>query len=228
MTVHLRRETPGTSLRRTPLRYLAVYYVILIAAWVGAWYLHDLTSIRDFSPGATFAYWTLAKLIVWIAPVLLIVSRALGQSPMEYLGFVRVRRGAAVGLAVGAVFVALMAVVDAFTRSHALPDLTWPTLNALVAAPLSEELVFRGFALKALEDSGWRFWPANGIAAVLFLGLHLPGWQFTRGLNSSAIVLGLNVAVVGLVAGYARHRARSTWASVTVHFLNNSYSAFLR
>jgi membrane protease YdiL (CAAX protease family) len=205
-----------------------VYYVILIPAWVGAWYLHDLTSIRDFSPGATFAYWTVAKLIVWIAPVLLIVSRALGQPPVEYLGFVRLRQGVLVGLAVGAMFVALMAVIDAFTRSHALPSLTWPTLNALVVAPISEEVVFRGFALKALEDSGWRFWPANGIAAVLFLGLHLPGWQFTRGLNSSSIVPGLSVLVVGMVAGYAKHRANSTWASVTVHFLNNSYSAFLR
>ncbi len=195
---------------------------------MGAWYLHDLTSIRDFSPGATFTYWTLAKLIVWIAPVLLIVSRGLEQPPVEYLGLVRFRQGAAVGLALGAVFVALMAVIDAFTRSHALPSLSWAAVNALVVAPLSEEIVFRGFALKALEDSGWRFWPANGVAALLFLGLHLPGWQFTRGLNSSSIVPGLGVVLVGIVAGYARHRADSTWASVTVHFLNNLYSAFLR
>ena len=88
--------------------------------------------------------------------------------------------------------------------------------------------MFRGFALKALEDSGYRFWPANTIAAILFLGLHLPCWHFMGTLGPSRVVLGLSVVIVGIVAGYAKCRSNSTWASVTVHFLNNLYSAFAR
>jgi membrane protease YdiL (CAAX protease family) len=30
-----------------------------------------------------------------------------------------------------------------------------------------------------------------------------------------------------MVAGYAKRRSNSTWASVTVHVLNNLYSAFV-
>lgn len=202
MTLAVRDEPRGTFRQSaTPLYYLAGYYVSLIAAWVGAWYLHDLTSIRDLSPGNTFAYWTIAKLIVWIAPILLIVSRGLKRSSLVYLGLVRFRRGAGAGLAVGAALVVLMAVIDAFTRSHALPSATWGTLNALIVAPVFEEVVFRGFALTALEESGCPFWPANAIAGILFLGLHLPGWHFAGRLGSSTVIIGVSVVVMGMVAG---------------------------
>jgi membrane protease YdiL (CAAX protease family) len=228
MNVAVRDQTRGAfSQRAAPLYYLAAYYVTLIAAWVGAWYLHDLTSIRDLSPRDTLAYWTLAKLIIWIAPVLFIVTR-LQRPSMVYLGLVRFRHGVGVGLVVGAAFVALSATIDLFARSHALPRPTWGTVNALIVAPLFEEIVFRGFALTALEESGFRFWPANAIAALLFLGLHLPGWHFTTGLGSSSVIAGVSVVIVGLVAGYAKRRSSSTWASVTVHFFNNAYSAFVR
>jgi membrane protease YdiL (CAAX protease family) len=229
MSLAVRDEPRGAfRKRRTLLYYLGGYYVSLIAAWIGAWYLHDLTSIRDLSPRNTFAYWTIAKLILWIAPILLIVTRGLKRSWLEYLGLVRFRRGLRAGVAVGAVFVVLMAIIDAFTRAHVVPSVSWGTLNALIVAPLFEEVVFRGFALTALEESGFPFWPANAIAALLFLGLHLPGWHFTTGLGSSSVITGLGVMIVGMVAGYAKHRSSSTWASITVHFLNNAYSAFVR
>ena len=229
MNLALRDEERAVfTLRGRPWYYLALYYAALISLWAGAWYLHDRTSLRDLSPRDTLAYWTLAKLVIWIGPILLIVTRAFKEAPAAYLGLVRFRRGARAGLAVGAIFVALAATVDAFTRSHGLPEAMWGTLNALIVAPVLEEVVFRGFALKALEQSGCRFWPANGIAGVLFLGLHLPGWHFTRGLDSSSIAAGLSVVSVGMAAGYAKHRSNSTWASVTVHFLNNAYAAFLR
>lgn len=211
-----------------PLRYLVGYFVTLIAAWVGVWYLHDRTPIRELSPGATVAYWTLAKLIVWIAPVLLIVKLGLRQPALAYLGLVRFTTGVRVGLVVGAAFVTLAAVVDAATRSHALPEPSWGMLSALTVAPLFEEVMFRGFALRVLEDSGCGFWPSNAIAALLFLGLHLPGWHFMGSLGPSQVIVGLSVIVIGMVAGYAKHRSNSTWASVTVHFLNNAYSAFVR
>lgn len=210
------------------MSYLAGYYAFLITAWIGAWYLHDLTSIKGFSPRNTFAYWTLAKLIIWISPILFIVTRALKQPLAAYLGLVRFRSGVRTGFVIGAILVAVSAAIDAFTRSHVLPHLSWPLMNALIVAPLLEEVMFRGFALKALQESGCPFWFANGIASILFLGLHLPGWHFTRGLGSSSVMLGLSVFLVGIVAGYAKRRSNSTWASVTVHFLNNAYSAFLR
>jgi membrane protease YdiL (CAAX protease family) len=207
---------------------LTGYFVFLIAAWIAAWYLHDLTFVRNLGPGATVAYWTVAKLIVWITPILLIVSCVQKRPAVPYLGLTGFARGARVGSVVGATFVLLSAIVNVFTRSHALPGPSWGLLSALTVAPLFEEVMFRGYALKALEDSGYRFWPANTIAAILFLGLHLPGWHFMGTLGGSQVVIGLSVVIVGMVAGYARRRSNSTWASVTVHFLNNLYSTFVR
>ena len=214
--------------KRTPVYCLTGYFVCLIAAWVAAWYLHDLTFVRDLGPGAKVAYWTAAKLMVWIAPILLIVTRVLKRPAVAYLGLTGFARGARVGAVVGATFVLLSATVDVVTRTHALPGPSWGLLSALTVAPLFEEVMFRGFALKALEDSGYRFWPANTIAAILFLGLHLPGWHFMGTLGGSQVVVGVSVVIIGLVAGYAKRRSSSTWASVTFHFLNNLYSAFVR
>lgn len=145
---------------------------------------------------------------------------------MDYLGLVRFRSGTGAGLVVGAAFVALAAAIDVFTRSYTWPHPEWGSLNALIVAPLFEAIVFRGFALTTLEESGFRFWPANAIAGILFLGLHLPGWQFTTGLGSSSVTVGASVVIVAMVAGYAKRRSGSTWASVTL--LNNAYSAFVR
>jgi membrane protease YdiL (CAAX protease family) len=99
-------------------------------------------------------------------------------------------------------------------------------LNVLVIAPLFEEVVFRGFVLRALEESGTRFWPSNVLAAVMFLGLHVPGWHFMGVLKPSQAITALGIVVIGMLAGYARHRSGSTWASVFVHFVNNLYSVF--
>lgn len=212
----------------TPLPYLVWYFVFLIAAWIGAWYLHDVTPIGDVSSGALVGYWTAAKLLIWIAPILSIVRFALKQPVMVYLGLTRFVSGARVGLLIGVTFVAVSAIVDVVARSHTFPAPSWALLSTVTVAPLFEEVMFRGFAMKVLEDSGYGFWPSNAIAALLFLGLHLPGWYFTGAFAPSQAIVGLSIVLIGMVAGYARHRSNSTWASVIVHFLNNLYSAFVR
>jgi uncharacterized protein len=204
------------------------YYTLLIVGWIGAWLLYETAALGALSPYQVFAYWTTAKVIVWITPIVLIVRVIWRRPILEYLGLVRGRRGVRVGLVVGAIFVALAASLDAFTRSYAWPSMGPGLVNALAIAPLFEEVMFRGFALRALQERGCRFWTANVIAALMFLGLHLPGWYFMGGLGPSQALVGVSVVLIGLVAGYAARRAQSTWAAVVVHGLNNLYAAFLR
>jgi membrane protease YdiL (CAAX protease family) len=78
-----------------------------------------------------------------------------------------------------------------------------------------------------VQDSHVTFWPANIIATLMFLGLHLPGWYFVGRLKPAQAILALGICLVGLVAGYARRKAESTWAGVAVHFVNNLYSSFV-
>lgn len=207
---------------------VAGYYGLLIAGWVGAWLLFRAAGIDALPGAARFAYWTTAKLLIWIAPVALIVRFAFRQPLAAYLGLVRAARGVRVGLAVGAAFVALAAVFDVFTRGYGWPSAGWGQVNALVVSPLFEEVMFRGYVLRTLEDDGYGFWRANLTAALMFLGLHLPGWFFMGVLQPSQVVTGVSIVLIGLVAGYARRRAGSTWAAVAMHFVNNLYAASLR
>jgi membrane protease YdiL (CAAX protease family) len=209
---------------REPFRY----YVLLLVTWTGAWLLHESTSVRNLSEGGALVYWTAAKVLLWITPMLMNVALVMRRPVAEYLQLTEPARGIRAGLAIGAVLVALLASVDVFVKTFGWPSPAWALLNALVIAPLFEEVVFRGFVLRVLEESGYTFWTANAIAALMFLGLHLPGWHFTQGLGAAQLVLGVGIVIVGLVAGYAKRRAQSTWASIAVHFVNNLYSVFVR
>jgi CAAX protease family protein len=203
------------------------YFIVLIASWIAAWLFFEATPIADLPSGGKFAYWTVAKLVIWIAPIVAIVRYSLKQPVMEYLGLVRFASGVRVGLAVGAAFNVLSACIDVFMRSYAWPAPTWGQLSVLTVAPLFEEMMFRGFVLRTLEDRGYPFWTANFIAALMFLGLHLPGWYFMGSLVPPQIIVGASIVIIGLVAGYAKRRSGSTWAAVSVHFMVNLYSSFL-
>jgi hypothetical protein len=54
--------------------------------------------------------------------------------------------------------------------------------------------VSRGWAL---QEGAYRFWTANLVAALMFLGLHLPGWYITGALGPSQAGVGASV-VLGL------------------------------
>jgi membrane protease YdiL (CAAX protease family) len=125
-------------------------------------------------------------------------------------------------------FVALSLLKDVFTRPFGVPAAEPGLLNALLIAPLFEEILFRGFFLGALQSSGVGFWTANVIVALMFLGIHLPGWYFmaSPSLTQGAAILG--ILLVGLGAGFARARSGSLSGSIAFHVVNNLYSAFLR
>ena len=78
-------------------------------------------------------------------------------------------------------FAAVSLGADVATRHFGWPAAGFALVNVLVVAPLFEEVVFRGFFLRQLQDTHVAFWPANITAALMFLGLHLPGWYSSAG-----------------------------------------------
>jgi uncharacterized protein len=223
------QNTATSSNRRSPSGVAAasVHYVVLVALWVGAWLAYGATGMAARSAAVQFLYWTAAKLLIWILPVLLIV-RVRQQEPIAtYLWLKNGRAGARVGVLLGIGFAAVSLVADIATRHFGWPAAGFALVNVLFVAPLFEEVVFRGFFLRQVQDSHVAFWPANIIAALMFLGLHLPGWYFVGRLKPAQAILALGICAVGLVAGYARRKAESTWAAVVVHFVNNLYSSFV-
>jgi membrane protease YdiL (CAAX protease family) len=72
-------------------------------------------------------------------------------------------------------------------------------------SPFVEEVVFRGLVLqRAGEYMG--FWKANALSAGLFVGVHVPGWIFSRGPLPGIVSSAAFVLVLALVLGYLPKR----------------------
>jgi membrane protease YdiL (CAAX protease family) len=83
----------------------------------------------------------------------------------------------------------------------------------VVAAPVLEELLFRGVILRGLLKSQ-RPWVAIGQSALLFGVFHFNPAQ------------SLSAGLMGLLLGWLYYRTRSLWVCMAVHALNNA-GAFL-
>lgn len=219
---------PRTSPHRLTVGRVLLFDTALMLAWIGAWLLHDASGLSPQQEGLDTLYWTVAKLLVWLLPIPVLVRMWSGQRLAEYLSLRHVRRGITTGLAFGLGFAVLSFGRDAFTRSFGPPAFTPGLLNALVIAPVFEEVLFRGFVLWSLQESGLRFWPANLLTAVLFLAIHLPGWYFAASPSLAQPAAMVGIVLVGLGAGLAKRRSDSLWGSIVFHAVNNLYSAFLR
>jgi hypothetical protein len=218
------RETrrPSSWTVRWTVGLVAAIYV----AWIGAWLLKlslDRQSAWTATPGGAFAYWTVAKFLLWVVPSLAFIQLS-GRRTGEVIGLERLRPalawGVPAGLALGAISLATRAALHKPLLSAAVG---WPLITLVVVAPLFEEFMFRGAVLGALVQQ-YRFAVANVVTAALFLGMHLPGWHFQGRLlsNLTAAVGGaLSIFLLGLVFGFVAHRSGSLGASVVAHALNN-------
>jgi membrane protease YdiL (CAAX protease family) len=109
-------------------------------------------------------------------------------------------------------FDAKQRALDAIFRVNALPMVITVTL----AAPLGEELFFRGFALPALRRS-WGITAALLVSGALFSLLHMDPVGF------------LGLMEIGLLLAALRHWSGSLWAAILGHAVNNGIAggAFL-
>jgi membrane protease YdiL (CAAX protease family) len=96
----------------------------------------------------------------------------------------------------------------------------WPWLNlmtSIIGAPVSEEMLCRGYLLSSL--SSWRFglWGA-AVASALFWSLMHQPW--TWGVILPHVIL-------GLLLSFLIYRTRSLWPCVLAHAINNTVPALL-
>ena len=82
-------------------------------------------------------------------------------------------------------------------------------LYGVVVAPITEEVLFRGFLLPPLITQMGR-WPAIFTGGLLFGLLH--------GSDAPAI---MPLAVLGVMLGWLRVASRSLWPALTLHMVNN-------
>lgn len=92
------------------------------------------------------------------------------------------------------------------------PD--WVLAAAVIGlgAPLSEELLFRGFLLSALARTRLGFWGAAVVATALWTSLHV----------GYTVVGILEVAIIGVYLSWLLWRTGSLWVPIFCHALYNS------
>jgi uncharacterized protein len=123
--------------------------------------------------------------------------------------------GIATGFALMVLLLVALHLVSAFEVDRANPvdaqTVVSGTLYGLlmIGVAVSEESLFRGYALTALSQS-LSFWPAAVTMSILFALAHA--------LNPGETVTGMvSVAIFGLVLAYSYRRTGSLWFAVGLH-----------
>jgi membrane protease YdiL (CAAX protease family) len=218
----LSEKAGSTEARAAPL--LAIVYVAwLLAAWIVAWLAFEWGEAHIpwlTTGGGSFAYWTVLKVLVWLAPALWLI-RASRRTIVDAFGLNRLGVTLAWGLGAGIVLAAINVVVRGSTTLYFDPS--WALLNAALVAPAVEEAAFRGAVLGALSTR-FSFAIANTSTAALFVLAHVPGWFFQGRLLemiSAPIGGALSIFVLGWLFGWIAYKARSVGAATIAHALNN-------
>lgn len=187
-----RTLTQGDSIEavRTLFAGILVFYialagaVVLAAKWRGGQHWRDLIGWRSFRLSDRMLWAIIAAALIYSALANNMAAHFLTHPPVE------------LAVPVDPVAAAALFVL------------------AVLAAPVTEELVFRGWIYTGLRFH-WGFWPALLTTSVLFAGAH---YERTH-------VYALAVFPIGLALGVVRERTGSVRASILFHALNN-FAAF--
>jgi len=211
----------------------AAWPPLLFLAWIGAWLIDlQLRARFHWDPQTDTIYWIAMKVIIWVLPAVLIIRIAQRRNVIDFLELSssHLRPGLVWGAGVGLVLVVITFLgrtlpAGAHARAVAF---TLVFLNAVVVAPLVEEIALRGFFLKELELMGRGFWAANVLSTLVFVSMHIPGWLFNGRFPSTTQLVQAMVPLAGLslLFGWTKKRSSSLYGSIIVHAINNLYSAF--
>jgi membrane protease YdiL (CAAX protease family) len=221
-------QQPARTEALTKRNYIYAYPFALLACWVAAWLVYTRLTFLSANAGAATGYWIAAKVVIWVAPVFVLISLVEEPRWPQFLELVNPLKGLLVGFLISLLLIALFYFFEQIfdrTRHLAFPVLSLALLNGVIVAPLVEEIVFRGFYLRKLRLNGVGFWVANGITTIFFVGMHLPGWYFQRKLQAGSMPSAIgSLAFFSLLLGLVKVKSRTLYATIVIHMLNNLYS----
>lgn len=205
----------------------ALLALVAFLAWHDAWPSDSPDDIQMLWDGG----WTDLASIVASPFMLAVVLGAIRLTRQPFADYLALnwpgRRALARGLAMMAGLLLAWFLVGYFTGQKAPPSLVdsynsarvtgWlpAYLFALcIAAPLTEELLVRGFLYRGWSESFLRPAGAIVLSSAVWAAAHVQYELFFLG----------QVFTVGLLLGYLRYRTNSTWLTIVLHGLNNLVS----
>jgi len=209
------------------LGFAVLAFVLGQAAGVAALFAFrpvDIAHLAD--DGTALAIVTLIAIPVQVI-TLVLAARLTGSDAIDYLalGLPRARH---IAVAV-AILVAAVALADGVTyglgkdivppfqiaihrTAQADGTLAWLWLAVIVAAPIGEEILFRGFIFRGFVREPRNALPGILVIALMWGLLHLGQFEWF----SVAIV-----CLVGVLFGYVRYFSGSTTLTILLHMLLN-------
>jgi membrane protease YdiL (CAAX protease family) len=172
---------------------------------------------------AAFGTFPPCFLVVWLA------VRLARRSLTEYLALVLPsRRDALVGLAATVFFAIAVDVVTYLTGRNLVPPavvemyvtsrdsgtLIYLLLGIVIAAPLTEELIFRGFLFRGWSQTRFGAGLATLLTAPLWASLHMQYDWFFMG----------HIVVIGFILGWLRARSGSLLLTMGLHAVLNAWA----
>ena len=173
--------------------------------------------------GRLLSWCTFASAIICGLAIIIVVKLKRGSKLSDYLGLILPNRRqlffwllvliAFIGLSDGISILLGKPTTPEFMikaySSLASPWILWVAL--LIAAPLFEELFFRGFLIKGLSASALRWYGAVMISSVMWAAIHI---QYD--LYGMATIL-----VLGFILGTARIKSGSIILTMLLHSFTN-------
>jgi len=200
-----------------------------VAAWEAARFIVPATQNLDLhgrvSDGTRLAVVSLVSTPIMII-TLMLASRRSGSNVLAYLGLdIPRRRHIAItvaGLAVWIVFVDALTLalgrdvvppwmLETYRSARADGSLIWLLLSVVVAAPIGEELLFRGFVFRAFVDT-----QPDAIYNIVLISLI---WSLGHFQYDWFVIAG--IFVFGMLLGLVRWSTGSTTLTILLHMLNN-------
>jgi membrane protease YdiL (CAAX protease family) len=198
---------------------------IAALAALGVWYGSALGHLPDFSgDGVAVTLVIFVSTPVEVALLLLFAQRA-GSAP-EYLGYTKPRRAEVVfGVAATVALIVVGNILswllghtivtpfqlDIYRTAEAAGWLPWLWLAVVVATPIGEETLFRGFLFRGWLRTPRDTWPVIVITALLWALIHVQYDWYTIG----------QVFAFGLLLGWLRWASGSVILTILLHGLIN-------
>jgi len=200
------------------------FAALITLAW---WFGRGLGSLPNFSgDGAAITLVIAVSTPVEVA-LLALFARRTGASAAAYLGLIWPRRSEVV-FGVAALAVVIIAgnalswllgraivtpfQVDIYTTASAGGWLLWLWLAVVVATPIGEEILFRGFLFRGWLRSPHDVWPVIVVTSLLWAIIHLQYDWYVIG----------QVFAFGLLLGWMRWASGSTILTILLHALINT------
>ena len=206
-------------------RQFAVYLGLFVTTWAG-YVLLVYRHVQALGE-ASFAYAATnicVRLMIWVAPVFLMLKVVDRTAPLRALGLVdNWKRGVLVGLGLSTLLLVLPLL--RFGWPHSIGrNITWNSvLSTSLGIGFFEEIPFRGFILQKFQTR-MNFWLANALTSLVFVSLHLPGW-FRLHLFTPSLTL--NIFALSFVWGMVFRCSRSLWSCVISHSASDFISFVL-